>query len=141
MPKVKDGDAVKIHYTGTLKDGTEFDTSVGGDPMEFTVGEGKLIPGFEKAVVGLAPGDKKTFTIPFDEAYGPRRDELVVAVERDQMPSDLNPVVGDDLVMEREDKKFRVRVVEVTDDTVTLDANHPLAGEDLNFEVELVEIV
>jgi peptidylprolyl isomerase len=81
MPKVKDGDAVKIHYTGSLKDGTEFDTSVGGDPIEFTVGEGKLIPGFEQAVVGMAAGEKKTFNIPFDEAYGPRRDELIVTVD------------------------------------------------------------
>jgi peptidylprolyl isomerase len=139
MPKVKDGDAVKIHYTGSLKDGTEFDTSVGGDPIEFTVGEGKLIPGFEQAVVGMAAGEKKTFNIPFDEAYGPRRDELIVTVDRDQMPSDLNHVVGDDLVMEREDQQFRVRVLEVTDEHVTLDANHPLAGEDLSFEVELLE--
>jgi peptidylprolyl isomerase len=139
MPKVKDGDAVKIHYTGSLKDGTEFDTSVGGDPIEFTVGEGKLIPGFEQAVVGMAAGEKKTFNIPFDEAYGPRRDELIVTVDRDQMPPDLNPVVGDDLVMEREDQQFRVRVLEVTDEHVTLDANHPLAGEDLSFEVELLE--
>lgn len=140
MPKVKDGDTVKIHYTGSLKDGTEFDTSVGGDPIGFTVGEGKLIPGFEQAVVGMAPGEKKTFTIPFDEAYGPRRDELIVTVDRSQMPPDLNPAVGDDLVMEREDQQFRVHVLETTDEDVTLDANHPLAGEDLTFEVELLEV-
>jgi peptidylprolyl isomerase len=140
MPKVKDGDTVKIHYTGTLKDGTKFDTSVGGEPIQFKVGEGRLIPGFEQAVVGLAAGDKKTFTIPFDEAYGPRRDELIVTVDRNQIPPEITPVVGEDLVMEREDSHFNVRVVEVTDDIVTLDANHQLAGEDLVFDVELIEI-
>jgi peptidylprolyl isomerase len=141
MAQVKKGDTVKAHYRGTLKDGTEFDNSAGGDPIEFEVGSGKLIPGFEKAVEGMAPGDKKTFTIPVADAYGPRRDELLLAVPSEQVPPDLKPSVGDDLVLERNGQEIRVRVTEVKDTGITLDANHPLAGEDLVFEIELVEIV
>jgi peptidylprolyl isomerase len=140
MPQAKNGDKVKLHYTGTLHDGTEFDTSVGGDPIEFTLGEGQLIPGFEKAVVGMSPGDQKKFTIPSDEAYGPRREELLVTVDRSQMPDDVDPTVGDNLLLERDDQQFPVRVVETSDDTVTLDANHPLAGEDLVFDIEVLEV-
>jgi len=141
MAQVKQGDTVKIHYTGTLTDGTEFDSSIGRDPIEFKVGEGNLIPGFEREVVGMADGDKKSITVGVDEAYGPKREELVVVVERDQMPPDLDPKVGDDLVVEQNEQQIRVRVMETTPEVVTLDANHPLAGEDLKFDIELVEIV
>lgn len=140
MAQVKQGDTVKIHYTGTLTDGTEFDSSIGRDPIEFKVGEGNLIPGFEREVVGMTAGDKKSITVGVDEAYGPRREELVVVVERNQMPPDLDPKIGDDLVVEQNEQQIRVRVTETTPEKVTLDANHPLAGEDLKFDIELVEI-
>lgn len=141
MAQVKKGDKVKAHYKGTLTDGTEFDNSTGKGPIEFEVGSGTLIQGFENAVVGMSPGEKKTFTVPVDEAYGPRRDELLLTVPKEQVPPDLNAAVGDALVLEREGQEIQVRVKEVTDTGVTLDANHPLAGEDLVFEIELVDIV
>jgi peptidylprolyl isomerase len=141
MAQVKNGDKVKAHYKGILKDGTEFDNSEGKDPIEFEVGSGKLIAGFEKAVLGMEPGDKKTFTVPVDEAYGPRRDELLLTVPKEQVPPDLEPKVGDPLVLQREGREIQVRVQDVTDTGITLDANHPLAGQDLVFEIELLEIV
>lgn len=141
MAQVKVGDKVKAHYKGTLTDGTEFDNSTGADPIAFEVGSGKLIPGFEDAVVGMAPGDKKTVTIPVDDAYGPRRDELLLSVPKEEVPSDLDADVGDDLVLERNGQEITVRVQQVNDEGMTLDANHPLAGQDLTFEIELVAIV
>ena len=141
MTQVKVGDKVKAHYKGTLGDGTEFDNSNGKDPIEFEVGSGTLIPGFEHAVVGMAVGDKKTVTIAVEDAYGDRRDELLLEVPKEQVPPDLNANVGDELVLERNGQEIRVRVQEVNDAGITLDANHPLAGEDLIFEIELVEIV
>ena len=141
MAEVKVGDKVKAHYKGTLGDGTVFDNSNGKDPIQFEVGSGKLIPGFEDAVVGMAPGDKKTVTIPVDNAYGPRHDELLLEVTKEQVPSDLEAIVGDDLVLERDGQEIRVRVHVVDDEGITLDANHPLAGKDLTFDIELVEIV
>jgi peptidylprolyl isomerase len=141
MAKVKHGDKVRVHYKGTLKNGSEFDNSAGKDPIEFTVGEGRVIPGFEKAVVGMTAGESKTVTVPVDDAYGKSREELLLTVERNTIPPDLDPVVGDDLVLEQEDRQIHVRVIEVTEELVTLDANHPLVGEDLFFEIELVEVV
>lgn len=141
MAQVKQGDKVKAHYKGTLQDGTEFDNSAGKEPIEFEVGAGKLIPGFENAVVGMEPGESKTFTVPADDAYGSRRDDLLLTVPKEQVPPDLNPTVGDALVMERNGQKIQVRVENVSDADITLDANHPLAGEDLTFEIELLEIV
>jgi peptidylprolyl isomerase len=141
MTQVKNGDKVKVHYKGTLKDGTEFDSSAGREPIEFEVGSGTVIPGFEKAVEGMAAGESKTITIPVDEAYGPRRDELILPVPKDQIPPDVDPAVGEHLVLEREGQEFRVVVVESSEEGIKLDANHPLAGEDLIFEVELLEIV
>ncbi len=136
-----DGDTVRVHYTGTLEDGTTFDTSVGGEPLEFTLGEGKMIPGFEKAVYGLQVGKSKTVTIPAEEAYGPHRDDLVVVVERDQLPPGLDPKVDQQLQMQQTDGRTAVVIVtDVSDTTITVDANHPLAGKDLTFEIELVEI-
>lgn len=141
MTQVKLGDKVKAHYKGTLDDGTEFDSSFGRDPIEFEVGSGTLIPGFENAVVGMAAGDTKTVTIAVDDAYGPRRDDLVLKVPNEQVPPDLEANVGDQLVLERNGQEIRVSVEAVSDSGITLDANHPLAGKDLTFEIEIVEIV
>lgn len=136
-----DGDTVRIHYTGTLEDGTTFETSVGGEPLEFTLGEGEVIPGFEKAVNGLQVGESKTVTIPAEEAYGPHRDDLVIVVEREQLPADLDPKVDQHLKMERTDGiTVEVIVTDVSETTITIDTNHLLAGKDLTFEIELVEI-
>ena len=142
MAQAKNGDTVKIHYTGKLEDGAVFDSSDGRDPLEFALGEGKVIPGFEEAVLGMNANDSKTMTIPSDNAYGPHREEMVVEVERDQFPPDVTPEVGQQLQMQRPDgQKMVVAVAEVSEATVTLDANHPLAGKDLTFDIKLVEIV
>jgi peptidylprolyl isomerase len=139
----KDGDTVKVHYTVTLEDGTVFDTSEGDEPLEFTVGAGNVITGFDEAVKGMRVGGKKTVTIPVDKAYGPRLDELIFVVDRSQLSSDLDTVVvGQQLNMQHETAgKIVVIVIEVSETTITIDANHPLAGKDLIFEIELVEII
>lgn len=142
MPEVKEGDRVQVHYTGTLPDDTEFDSSSGGDPLEFTVGAGEVIPGFEKAVVGMSPGDEKKAEIPVADAYGERNEDLVLNVSRTELPEDLDPDIGDQLRMRTGDgHEFTVRVAEKKPEGLTLDANHPLAGQPLNFEIELVAIV
>ena len=136
-----DGNTVKVHYTGKLEDGTIFDTSIGDEPLEFTLGEGNIIPGFEKAVRELQVGESKKVTIPADEAYGPHRDNLVLEVKRSQIPEDMNPKVGDTLQMQRTDGRTAVvMVIDVSETTMTVDANHPLAGKDLTFDMELIEI-
>jgi peptidylprolyl isomerase len=141
MAQAQQGDKVKVHYTGKFDDGTVFDSSEGSQPLEFTIGEGQVIPGFEKAVVGMNPGDKKTEKIPADDAYGPYMQEMVLKVDRQQVPPDLNPQVGDQLAIQSpEGHPIPVIITDVDDSTVTLDANHPLAGQDLTFEIELVEI-
>ena len=137
----KDGNTVKVHYTGTLEDGTIFDTSVGREPLEFTLGEGQLILGFEEAVKGMEVGQSKTVTIPPERAYGPHLDNLVLVIEREQLPENLDPEVGQQLQMQQTDGRTAVVIVtDVSEDTITVDANHPLAGKDLTFEIELVEI-
>lgn len=139
--KVKTGDTVKVHYTGKLEDGEVFDTSVEDEPLEFTVGSGMLIPGFEEAVVGMAPGESKTLTIPSDQAYGPYIEEKVVQVERSYMPSDFVPEVGQQLEIQQSSGEIiPVIITDVSENVVTLDANHPLAGMDLIFEIQLLEI-
>lgn len=141
MAQAKQGDSVKIHYTGRLDDGTVFDSSQDRDPLEFTVGAGMVIPGFDAAVAGMAVGDEKTAEIPADEAYGPRRDDLLISVPADRLPDDLEPQVGQQLQMQAGDgRTFVAAVTEVEDEAVVLDANHPLAGKDLIFDIELVEI-
>ena len=136
-----DGNTVKVHYTGTLEDGTTFDTSVGREPLEFTLGAGKMIPGFEKAVYGLAVGESKTVTILAEEAYGPYRIDLVTIVEREQLPTGLEPEVGQQLQAQQTDgSTAMVIVTDVSETTITIDANHFLAGKDLTFEIKLVEI-
>lgn len=142
MAQVKDGDTVKIHYTGKLDDGTLFDTSADNDPLEFTVGKHEVIPGMEDAVVGMEAGEEKTVTIAFADAYGPHHDEMVVVVDRSEFPTEMEIEVDQQLSVVLEDEQsIIVTVTEITDDTVTLDANHPLAGEDLTFDIQLVEIV
>jgi len=141
LSKVKDGDTVKVHYTGTLTDGTVFDTSAEREPLEFTLGQGQLIPGFEKAVEGMSVGDSAEVDIPSDEAYGEAREDLVITVPKDQLPDDVEPQVGMQLQVNQQDgQPIPVRITEVGDENLTLDANHPLAGQDLKFEIELVEI-
>lgn len=141
MVQAKPGDTVKIHYTGKLDDGTVFDSSVNREPLEFTLSGGQVIPGFDQAVVGMTPGETKTQKIPMDLAYGPYREEMVVEIARQQMPPDLQPEVGQQLQIQQADgQTVPVMVTVVTDSTVTLDANHPLAGEDLTFEIQLVEV-
>ena len=140
--KAKDGDLVKVHYTGKLKDESVFDSSQDGEPLEVTLGSGQVIPGFEKAVVGMSVGDSKTFEIAAAEAYGSYRDELVVEIDKERIPEDLTVKVGQQLVLRQaEGPTIRVMVTDMSDQSVTLDANHPLAGEDLTFEVKLIEIV
>ena len=142
MAEAKDGDTVKVHYTGKFEDGTVFDSTDGREPLEFTLGNGQLIAGFEKALIGMNPGESKTSDIPQDEAYGPRNEEMKQVVERNQLPPDLDPQVGMQLqVKTPEDQTLIVSIAEVSDTHVTLDANHPLAGKDLNFDIQLVEIV
>ena len=137
----KRGDTVHVHYRGTLADGTEFDTSAGSDPISFTIGAGEVVPGFEAAIEGMSVGEKKTETIAADDAYGERRDELVFTVERDQMPPGNDIDVGDVLRVGFPDgSSAAVQVAALDDKNVTLDANHPLAGKDLTFELELVAI-
>lgn len=141
MAQAKHGDTVTVHYTGKLEDGTVFDSSVGQDPLQFSIGDGNLIPGFEQAVVGMSPGDSKTKTIPADEAYGAHYPEMVVVVERQQIPSDLPVDIGQQLqIQQPTGQVIPVVITDVSDSDVTLDANHPLAGEDLTFEIELVAI-
>jgi len=142
MTQAQVGDMVKVHYTGRLTDGTTFDTSLERDPLEFTLGEGELIAGFEQAVLGMAAGESKTTTIPADQAYGPHHAERVIDVERHHLPSDLQPEIGQQLQMTRPDgTTLSVMITTVTETQVTLDANHPLAGQDLIFAITLVEIV
>ena len=140
MPQAKAGDTVRIHYTGTLHDGTVFDSSQGREPLEFTLGAGQVIPGFDTAVSGMEVGASRTVTIPAVDAYGPRRDDMVLAIPREQVPPNINPEVGAQLQVGQGQEQFLVTVAEVNEREVVLDGNHPLAGEDLTFELELVEI-
>jgi peptidylprolyl isomerase len=142
VPGAKHGDTVRVHYTGTLEDETVFDSSRERDPLEFTIGDGSLIPGFEAAVVGLSPGDQVNAQIPAEEAYGDRREDLLIPIEIGVLPEGFEPHIGQRLSMRTESGQVvEVEVVAIDDGNLTVDANHPLAGRDLNFEIELVEIV
>jgi peptidylprolyl isomerase len=134
------GDLVRVHYTGKLDDGSVFDSSAGRDPLQFRLGGGEVIPGFEQAVTGMSPGEERRVTIPADEAYGARREELVLVVSREELPAELEPKVGQQLQMSQDGQDFVVTISDVTEQDVVLDANHPLAGEDLTFELQLVDI-
>lgn len=141
MSKAKDGDTVKVHYTGTLENGEVFDTSKEREPLEFQLGQGQLIPGFEKAVIGMAEGDSTTVDIPSDEAYGEVRDDLIINVPKDQLPDDVEPQIGMQLqVNQQNGQPIPVRITEIKDEELILDANHPLAGKDLKFEIKLLEV-
>jgi peptidylprolyl isomerase len=136
-----EGDTVEIHYTGTLEDGTIFGTSVGNKALEVTLGTGQLIVGFEEAVYGLKVGGSKTVTIPAEEAYGLHRDDLVIVLEKEQLPADLEPKINQQLeIMLTDGSTTNVIVTDASETTITVDGNHPLAGKDLTFEIELVGI-
>lgn len=142
MTQATAGDTVLFHYTGSLQDGTVFDSSSGREPLRVTLGGGQVIRGVDDALVGMAPGEEKTVTVAADEAYGPRRPELLHEVQRDAIPPDVDIAVGEQLEgRDTGGQRLRLTVVEVADATVTLDANHPLAGQDLTFDLRLVEIV
>lgn len=141
MTQAQIGNDVKVHYTGRLDDGTEFDSSREREPLGFTLGEGQLIPGFERAVIGMTVGDSKTVKVPAEQAYGPHHEEMVLEVPREQFPPNISPAVGQQLEMHQGERVIQVRVTEVSPKDVTLDANHPLAGQDLTFEIELVALV
>jgi len=142
MEQAKQGDTVKVHYTGKLENGTVFDTSRNRHPLQFTIGRGQVIAGFEQAVVGMNTGESKTTTVPVDQAYGPRRQNMIITMERSQLPPDLNPNIGQRLELtQMDDQRVLVTVTGITTTTLTLDANHPLAEKNLTFDIELVGIV
>ena len=142
MAQAKSGDTVKVHYTGKLEDGTVFATSINSEPMQLTIGEGQVIPGFEQAVVGMSPGESKTAEVPANKAFGPHRKEMVAVVERSQLPVDSKPEVGEQLQIHRADgRTIEATVTNASESSVTLDANHPLAGEDLAFDIQLIQII
>ncbi len=134
------GDKVKVHYQGTLADGTIFDSSEGREPLEFTLGTGQVIPGFDAAVIGLSPGQSVVTTIQPEDAYGPANPEMIIEVERDRFPEDMELEEGLELQLSGGGEAFLVRVVAIAADKVTLDGNHPLAGEALTFKIQLESI-
>ncbi|SIS79580.1 FKBP-type peptidyl-prolyl cis-trans isomerase [Paracoccus saliphilus] len=142
MSQVSSGDVVRIHYTGRLPDGTQFDSSSGREPLEFKVGGGQIIPGLDRQIEGMAVGESGTLTIPADEAYGPRDENQIQTVSRTTLPPDLELSLGTNLQATTQDGgQIALTVVDLTEEEVTVDANHPLAGQDLIFDVEVVEIV
>lgn len=142
MAQVKSGDTVKVHYHGKLTSGDTFDSSTGRDPLEFEVGSGMVIKGFDVGVTGMTVGEKKTVNISYDEAYGARNPDMLIEMPKDRFPDDMELAVGLPLMMsDPEGQQFQVTIIEIKDDVVMLDANHPLAGQDLVFDLELVEIV
>lgn len=141
MAKAEDGSKVKIHYIGKLVDGTVFDSSEGREPLEFTLGQQQVIPGFEAAVKGMAEGETKTVTIECEQAYGRRADDRVMTAALKDLKLDFNPKQGDQLTMQREDgQQLMVTVTDINETDITLDANHPLADKDLMFEINLVAV-
>jgi peptidylprolyl isomerase len=142
MAQVKKGDKVKVHYHGKLTSGETFDSSEGRSPLEFEVGSGMVIKGFDTGVTGMTVGEKKTINIPYNEAYGARNPEMVIEIPKERFPQDLEIEIGMPLMMsDQQGQQFQVTVVEIKETAVTLDANHPLARQDLVFDLELVEIV
>ncbi len=141
MAQVKKGDTVKVHYHGTLSDGSIFDSSTGREPLEFEVGSGMVIAGFDEGVTGMAIGEKRTVNIVADEAYGPVQQDMIMEFPKTQFPLDMVPEIGLQLSMSNnEGQQFTVTIIDVKDEVVVLDANHPLAGKDLTFDLELVDI-
>ncbi|MBC7721405.1 MAG: peptidylprolyl isomerase [Pedobacter sp.] len=141
MTQVKKGDTIKVHYHGTLNDGLVFDSSTGREPLEFEVGSGMVIAGFDEGVTGMVVGEKRTVNIPSDQAYGPVQEEMIMEFPKSQFPEDMVPEVGLQLSMSNnQGQQFPVTIIEVKEEFVVLDANHPLAGKDLTFDLELVDI-
>ncbi|MEB3357120.1 MAG: peptidylprolyl isomerase [Synechococcales bacterium] len=141
MAQAQQGDKVLVHYTGKLEDGTVFDTSDNRDPLQFSIGSGNVIPGFEAAVIGMSPGDSKTTTIPSAQAYGPYREDMVVQIDRQQVPSEIPLEIGQRLQIQQQGgQAIPVTITAMSDAAVTLDANHPLAGENLTFDIKLVDL-
>lgn len=142
MAGAKRGDTVRVHFTGRLEDGTVFDTSAERGPYEFTIGESRIVPGFSEAVIGMKPGESKTVEIPAKKAYGLHRKEMIAVIERSKLVAHLNPEIGQRLRIDQADgQKIPATVTKVSASSVTLDANHPLAGKNLTFDIELLEIV
>ena len=141
MQEAKNGDQVKVHYHGRLNDGTTFDSSEGRPPLQFEVGAGQVIKGFDDGVLGMKEGDKKTIHIPVEHAYGDKSEDMIIEFPREQFPPDMTPEVGMQLNLRGQDgRNFPVVISEVKEDVVVLDGNHPLAGKDLIFDIEMVEI-
>ena len=140
MTHPRSGDTVRVHYTGRLDDGRVFASSRAQGPLELKVGEGTLLPSVEETLTRMEPGEERTVTIPAERAYGPHEPELVLAVDRTEFPEDIEPEVGQELQVQQGDAVLVMRVAEVSDEEVTIDANHPLAGQNLTFDLELVEI-
>lgn len=141
MSQVKENNTVKVNYTGKLADGQVFDSSEGREPLEFTLGQGQIIPGFEKGLIDMKLNEKKTINIPKEEAYGDINEQLKQEVKKAELPQDMKPEVGMGLVSKTPDgQEMNLRVIEVKDDTIVVDANHPLAGQDLIFDLEVVDI-
>jgi len=139
--KVAEKNNISVHYTGKLKDGEVFDSSEGREPLKFVVGDGNMIPGFENGVLGMELNEKKTIEIPFDQAYGDIRKDLFHEVSNDNLPQDLKPEIGMQLQSKSQDGSvLNVTIIKVNENSVTIDANHPLAGKDLYFDIEVVEI-
>jgi FKBP-type peptidyl-prolyl cis-trans isomerase 2 len=142
MAQAKKGDIVRVHYRGFLQDGTVFDSSLEREPFEFTLGQGMVISGFENAIIGMNEGETKRVEIKAEDAYGSYRDDLLMIVERSMLPPNIDPIVGMNLRISSPDGNYKVvTVIDVTENTITLDANHPLAGKDLIFEIKLLEII
>lgn len=141
MMRAKDGDTVRVQYTGRLDDGSVFDSSVERETSQFTIGKGQVLHGVEQAVIGMRPQESKTVLVPAAEAYGPHRDEMTTEVQRSQFPDSVKLKVGQRLqIKQKNGQSIAVSVLGLSDSTVTLDANHPLAGKDLTFDLQLVEI-
>ena len=141
MAQANDGSNVKVHYTGKLEDGTVFDSSKDREPFEFKIGAGNVIPGFETGIIGMETGETKTITIPADEAYGAHRKDLIIDVNKKEFPQNIDPEVGQQLQMQQPDGSMvNLVVTKIVEEIVTLDANHPLAGQTLVFEIELLEV-
>ncbi|MFB0911195.1 MAG: peptidylprolyl isomerase [Flavobacterium sp.] len=141
MSQVKENNTVKVHYVGKLSDGQVFDTSEGKEPLEFTLGQGKLIAGFEKGLIDMKINEKKTITISKEEAYGESREDLIQEVDKSQLPEDITPEVGMGLVSKSADgNEMNLLIVEVKESTIVIDGNHPLAGKELTFDLEVVDI-
>lgn len=141
MAQAQYGDEVTVHYTGKLEDGTVFDTSIDQSPLKFIMGDGQVIPGLEKAILGMNPGESKTIKVPMNEAYGPRREEMILVADRNEFPVHMKPEAGELVEMRNPDgRRITVTVIHISESSVTLDANHPLAGKDLTFDIQLLEI-